>query len=197
MTAGRLTQITGRGYTDSAPEKDGVGCGNPMIEGARRRNPVLCGFFVRNVSPMAGLYGPSSDGPFPSTRFSTPYSLATQPWKVGLQVTRTCRRRDTMSHSIATPVAPTVPQLRDAIELMDSLSESGFSEIASIAKMALAYLETPNVALHVEDIANALSAIQGKAEDIKNCINYQAEEVGCNYVDEAKIRRLNVWFKGA
>lgn len=100
------------------------------------------------------------------------------------------------NQSIATSVAPTIPQLRDAIESMDSLSEIGFSEIASIAKMALAYLETPNVALHVEDIANALSAIQGKAEDIKSCINYQAEEVGCNYVDKAKIRRLNVWFKG-
>lgn len=99
-----------------------------------------------------------------------------------------------MSKSTATSVAPTVPQLRDAIELMDSLSESGFSEIASIAKMALAYLEAPNVGLRIEDIANALSAIRGKAEDIKNCINYQAEEVGCNYVNEAQLRRLNVWF---
>lgn len=102
-----IAQKNRTGYTDIAPEKNGVGCGNPMITGARRRNPVLCGFFVRNVSPMAGLYGPSSDGPFPVTRFSTPYSLATQPWKVGLQVTSklTCHRRDTMSQSIATSVA--------------------------------------------------------------------------------------------
>lgn len=100
------------------------------------------------------------------------------------------------NQTTVTSVAPTIPQLRDAIESMDSLSEIGFSEIASIAKMALAYLETPNVGFRIEDIANALSAIQWKAEDIKNCINCQAEEVGCNYVDEAKLRRLNVWFKG-
>ena len=85
MTAGKLTQITGRGYTDSAPEKDGVGCGNPMIEGARRRNPVLCGFFMRNVSPMAGLYGVSSDTPLPLARYANLYSSATPDWRLGRQ----------------------------------------------------------------------------------------------------------------
>lgn len=191
-----LTQITGRGYTDSAPKKDGAGIGVPMIHGGQP--PSARYFFVRDVSFMGRLYGVQQCTPVPCTRYANLYSLARPDWRQGRQVSETCTRRHIMSNqSIATSVAPTVPQLRDAIESMDSLSESGFSEIASIAKMALAYLETPNVALHVEDIANALSAIQGKAEDIKNCINYQAEEVGCNYVDKAKIRRLNVWFKGA
>lgn len=97
--------------------------------------------------------------------------------------------------SIATPVAPTIPQLRDAIVLMDSLSQTGFSEIASIARMALVYLEQSNRS--IDDIANALSAIQSRAEDIMNSINCQAEEVGCCYVDESHRRRWNAEMKGA
>ena len=192
-----LTQITGRGYTDSAPEKDGAGFGDLLLCGGQP--PSVRYFFVRMSPSMGGACGASSDAPIvPHNRFANPQALARPVWRQERQGYKPYVRRHVMSNqSIATSVAPTVPQLRDAIESMDSLSESGFSEIASIAKMALAYLETPNVALHVEDIANALSAIQGKAEDIKNCINYQAEEVGCNYVDKAKIRRLNVWFKGA
>lgn len=192
-----LTQITGRGYTDSALEKDGAGFGDLLLCGGQP--PSVRYFFVRMSPSMGGACGASSDAPIvPHNRFANPQALARPVWRQERQGYKPYVRRHVMSNqSIATSVAPTVPQLRDAIESMDSLSESGFSEIASIAKMALAYLETPNVALHVEDIANALSAIQGKAEDIKNCINYQAEEVGCNYVDKAKIRRLNVWFKGA
>ena len=195
MTAGRLTQITGRGYTDSAPEKDGdrIGVLNLKADNRHQR-----GFFM-SVCLLLWADCTGCSNARRDLESGTPTCTAL-PTPIGVEVAsgKTISRRHNMSNqSIATSVAPTVPQLRDAIESMDSLSESGFSEIASIAKMALAYLETPNVALHVEDIANALSAIQGKAEDIKNCINYQAEEVGCNYVDEAKIRRLNVWFKGA
>ena len=93
------------------------------------------------------------------------------------------------NQSIATSVAPTVPQLRDVIELMDSLSQTGFSEIASIARMALVYLEHSNRS--IDDIANALSAIQSRADDIMSSINCQAEEVGCGYVDKAQSRRWN------
>ena len=94
------------GYTDLTPEKDGAGIGVPTIRGAYRLNPVLCGFFVRNVSPMAGLYGVSSDTPFPVTRYANLCSSTTPDWRRGWQVTRTCHRRDTMSHSIATSVVP-------------------------------------------------------------------------------------------
>lgn len=102
-----IAQTMTPSYTDSAPKKNGAGCGNPTIKGAHRLNPVLCGFFVCKVSSMAGLYGTPSGVPFPLTRFSTPYSSATQPWKVGRQV-KTCQRRHIMSNqSIATPVANT------------------------------------------------------------------------------------------
>ena len=84
---------------------------------------------------------------------------------------------------------PEVQKLRNAVEFIDSLSQCGFSEISSIAKLALARLETPDGYRHLDDIANALNAIWCKAEDIQNCINSQAEEVGCNYVDDAQRRR--------
>ena len=84
---------------------------------------------------------------------------------------------------------PEVQKLRNAVEFMDCLSQGGFSEIASIAKLALSSLETPDGYRHLDNIANALKAIWGKADDIQNCINSQAEEVGCNYVDDAQRRR--------
>lgn len=83
-----------------------------------------------------------------------------------------------------------VQKLRNAIELMDSLSQSGFSEIAAIAKLALKSLETPDGYRHLDNIVHALKAIWGKADDIQNCINGEAEEVGCNYIDEDERRRM-------
>ena len=84
---------------------------------------------------------------------------------------------------------PEVQNLRNAVEFMDCLSQSGFSEISSIAKLALSRLETPDGYRHLDNIANALKAIWGKADDIQNCINSEAEQVGCNYVDDAQRRR--------
>lgn len=82
-----------------------------------------------------------------------------------------------------------VDKLCNKINLMDCLSQDGFSEISSIAKLALSRLETPDGYNRIDDIANALDAIWKKADDIENCINSEAEEVGCNYTDEAQRRR--------
>lgn len=79
--------------------------------------------------------------------------------------------------------------LQSAIYDMDSLSQNGFSEISSIAKHALAMLETPDGYRHPETIANALRAIWGKADDIESCIRCRAEEVGCCYQDPKAERR--------
>jgi len=84
---------------------------------------------------------------------------------------------------------PEVQKLRNAVEFMDCLSQDGFSEIASIARIALSSLETPNGYRNLDNIANALKAILGKADDIQNCINGEAEQVGCNYTDDARRRR--------
>ena len=87
--------------------------------------------------------------------------------------------------------------LRDTILTIDCLSQGGFSEIASIARLALSRLETQDGYRHLDDIANALSAIWGRADDTKNCINSEAGEVGCAFVDEARNRRMAAHLGGA
>lgn len=97
-----------------------------------------------------------------------------------------------MMHAIQRQSAPTteVEDLQETILTIDCLAQGGFSEIASIARLALSRLETQDGYRHLDDIANALSAIWGRADDTKNCINSEAGEVGCAFVDEARSRRM-------
>lgn len=88
-----------------------------------------------------------------------------------------------------TPCAD-IRRLQAAIFDMDCIAQGAFSEISAIAKLALAALETPDGYHHPETIAHALLAIRGKADDTKNCIGCQAEEVGCNYQDPRAGRRM-------
>lgn len=83
-------------------------------------------------------------------------------------------------------------RLRITMSDIDRLSQSAFSEIRSIARLALFLLETPKGYQHLDDIANVLNAIWLRAEDTENMINAMAEGLGCNYVDEARGRRLDV-----
>lgn len=80
-------------------------------------------------------------------------------------------------------------RLQSAVQDMDCLSQGAFSKISALAKLSLAYMETPDGYLHPESIAHALHTIRGIADDIKNCINCSAEEVGFNYRDEDRMRR--------
>ncbi|UJO99392.1 MAG: hypothetical protein LZF64_09260 [Nitrosomonas sp.] len=50
-------------------------------------------------------------------------------------------------------------------------------------------LRTPSGYRHIDDIATALEAIVYKAQDIQDCVNSQAENVGCNYIDEDERKR--------
>lgn len=88
---------------------------------------------------------------------------------------------------------PEVEKLRAAVNFMDCLSQGAFSEISSIAKLALAYMETPDGYRHPDNIAQALRAIWGNADDIQNCINSEAARVGCNYTDDAERRRWEAY----
>ena len=83
----------------------------------------------------------------------------------------------------------TVEKLRDTVNVMDCLSQGGFSEIAAIASLALRSLENSEGYRNRDDIAAAFAAIRGKAQDIGNCINSEAESVGCNYTNDAERRR--------
>lgn len=82
-----------------------------------------------------------------------------------------------------------IQALQSAVETMDCLSQAAFAEIASIARLALARLETSEGHRHIEDIALVLRVIQGTADDTRNCINCEAEQVGCTHKDEALARR--------
>ncbi len=84
---------------------------------------------------------------------------------------------------------PNAPRLRMAVETIDNLSQDGFSDISAIAQLALHWLESPRGCANLEVIAQALTLIHGKASDIKDCINAEAEAVGCNYTDPALTRR--------
>lgn len=81
--------------------------------------------------------------------------------------------------------------MADAIETMDALSQEGFGQIASIAKLALSHLETPRAYRDHTEIARALEAIAHKAEDVMNCINVTAEDAGYAYVDKAQELRAD------
>ena len=84
---------------------------------------------------------------------------------------------------------PTTQQLRNAVTEIDTMAQGAFSEIAAIAKLALATLETPAAYIDPESMAILLNAIWGKAIDAENYINVEAEGVGCNYIDQAERRR--------
>ena len=84
-----------------------------------------------------------------------------------------------------------IAKLQATVQTMDALSQDGFSEISTLASMALKLMETEHAYLYPEAIAQVLTSIHAKANDIENLINSEAEEVGCNYKDEAAARRAD------
>src|SRR5690349_422366 len=76
-----------------------------------------------------------------------------------------------------------IEKLRDVIQLMDNFSQHGFSQIAAIARLTLTSMQIPESPRTLDDIAYALEAICQKAEYVEDCINGEAENVGCNYID--------------
>ncbi|MBB5188545.1 hypothetical protein HNQ57_002835 [Zhongshania antarctica] len=75
-------------------------------------------------------------------------------------------------------------ELCNTIQFMDALSQEGFGQIASIAELLKSAIEKgiEDNNLRPEDLYMSVCAIRGKAQDIENCINSEAESVGCNYV---------------
>jgi len=98
-----------------------------------------------------------------------------------------------MVKGTTTPAVPSpdaeIAKLKSAILGIDQFSQAGFSKISSIARLALSALETPARPRQDEDIANALTAIWHIADDVENCINCSAEEMGANYIDDELARR--------
>lgn len=85
-----------------------------------------------------------------------------------------------------------IKRLEAAVSTMDSLSQAGFNQVLSIAKLALASLEQPEsgTVARAETIAHALTAIWSIAKNHVDSVNFSAEEVGCEYLDLGKMRRM-------
>ncbi|WP_322629949.1 hypothetical protein [Halothiobacillus sp.] len=83
----------------------------------------------------------------------------------------------------------TIRLLKSAIIDIDALSQTAFSEIRTVVRLVLTCFESADSPLSVETIAVALQIIADKAEETEDRISYQAEDVGCNYVDERSRRR--------
>ncbi len=80
-------------------------------------------------------------------------------------------------------------KLQSAITNMDCHSQNGFSEISTLASMALDLMETEQAYLNPETIAQVLTTIRNTAIETEDLINREAGEVGCHYKDEAAERR--------
>lgn len=89
-------------------------------------------------------------------------------------------------------------RLHGAVETMDLFSQDGFSKIAGIAGISISALEGGDYS--EASLVAALKAISGIAIDMENCINGEAEKVGCNHQEgkplqspavQADIRRLD------
>lgn len=99
-------------------------------------------------------------------------------------------KKPCLKPATATTAQVTTEKLQHTIRGMDGMAQDALSEIAAIAKLLLASLENPVVCYDSNTIARALGAIRSKALDAENCITAYAEEMGCNYVDEAFMRRI-------
>lgn len=78
------------------------------------------------------------------------------------------------------PIAHDTELLRSSLKEIDEASQTGLSEIASIARMARLWLESPpSSVVHFEVIRDALSTIWTRAQELESHINLEAEALGC------------------
>lgn len=91
------------------------------------------------------------------------------------------------------PKVHDIEDFKSAVYEMDYLSQCGFTEISSVAKLALIALESPNAHRNPEHIAQAFVVILGRANDLMNSINCEAENVECNCSDKRKRARIDAW----
>ena len=84
------------------------------------------------------------------------------------------------------PNQDTITRLQRAVNNIDSASQRGLSQIASIASLAIHHTKHgTESAAQMEHLANALRVIQDKALEVENCINSEAERVGCHYEEDS------------
>ena len=184
-----LTFTNTFGYHSPVSSKKGlIGCESPKARGAEPHPARFAAFLF--LAPFGGPNGRAQALPVTLRvpRSLTPVRAAAQceSWSA---VVHLAQLEINMTHLSPGAPAPDIERLRSAITDIDAFSQGALSEIASIAKLALLWLEQPASYQDTEVIAHALSAILGKAKDYENLINCEAENVGCNWCDPATARR--------
>jgi len=91
------------------------------------------------------------------------------------------------------PKAHNIEEFKSAVYEMDYLSQCGFTEISAVAKLALIALESPNAYQNPKHIAQAFVVILGRANDLMNAINCEAENVECAYIDKRERAWADAW----
>lgn len=85
-----------------------------------------------------------------------------------------------MAHSpaLGTPAAALTDAARVESVAHDIalLSSGALSEISALCSLSLAALESPGT-FHLEHLALCIQVIRAKADDIANCIDYEAEQI--------------------
>ncbi len=84
-----------------------------------------------------------------------------------------------------------IQNLQSIIHEIDSLSQSGFSQIAAVSRMAIKTLESGAYADPTSDVIEVFKMIWSKAEDVENYINAEAEAVGCNHTSKRLQYEIN------
>lgn len=83
-----------------------------------------------------------------------------------------------------------IKTLRDTVKTMDCLAQRGLSQIEAIARLAILSLETPDGQRNTDALSHALRVIADMAFRTGDSVSFEADEVGCRYVDDAHARRL-------
>lgn len=84
-----------------------------------------------------------------------------------------------------------IESLQNTVRAMDCIASDALSEIAAVARLALSAMESPTSHPSPETFARVFTTILKTADDIKDCIGRYAEDAGCEYSDDASMRRLD------
>ncbi|KAK2701804.1 hypothetical protein QYM36_019559 [Artemia franciscana] len=77
-----------------------------------------------------------------------------------------------------------IQQLETSIKDIDANSQEGLSNISVLTRMAEILLKSVDkTSGEISDAIQALIIIRTKAGELENCINSQAELLGCNWVE--------------
>ncbi len=79
-----------------------------------------------------------------------------------------------------------VQRLESSVTDIDAISQEGLTEITALCRMTQFVLEmTGDKKGIVKDLYQVLNIIKTKAGELENCINSQAELLGCNWIEGA------------